>query len=203
MEILGLAFLFVIIIFGFLFFIKLKGETSTKDTTAEYIEPKIASAFTDMFLHTSVKCGEGDRTLKDLFINCMSYDSNQRESCEQDDFLFSNPEDYDPEDANYNFPMDSCDIVREYLKLAGNLTLEKWGRAYYVEAYILNQEDEDNLQDAFQERLGTSINYPIPELGIEECFYDPEGRIRSYRSRFQPLPLLIEGQVILQTGLCH
>ena len=209
MEILGLAFIFVIIIFGFLFFVNLNSETSTKDTLNEYLEPKIASGFTDMFLHTTVKCGEGYRTLRELFINCMSYDdSSTRDRCKMDPDLFIDLGNYDPtysDPSNFE-KKDSCEIVYGFLKLAENITLNRWAKAHYIEAYKLTGNDEiDKLEDIFPKTSGIekSINYAIPELGIKECYYDPNGKIRSYRSRWQPLPLLNGGNVVLMTGICH
>jgi hypothetical protein len=210
MEILGLAFFFVILIFGFLFFVSLSSETSTKNTLDEYIEPKIASAFTDMLLHTTVRCENGDRSFRELFINCMSYPIGARDICKIDSNIFSNPETYDPEYANPDVEMDSCEIISNFISLGANITLERWAKPYYVEAYILTNNNVDEtaegdlkLNNAFIDKTGLTFNYSIPDLGIPVCYFDQTGGIRSYRSRWQPLPLLTQGSVVLMTGLCH
>jgi hypothetical protein len=70
MEILGLAILFVIIIFGFLIFMML-GKGSDEDTVAEFKDPKMVQSVLDTMVKVSVECDGQTYSLSDLWKDCV------------------------------------------------------------------------------------------------------------------------------------
>lgn len=208
MEILGLAFLFVLIIFGFLLYYNLASKKAfTKETKEDYMQPKMASAFGDMLLHTTVHCEEGDRSLRELFIDCMSRESGSRVQCSVDkelaNFESGNPIlplEWGTEPEHWE-PLDSCKAFALFAKIGGNITLQKWAEPYYVEAYIRQDITDDDLDDDIEIKLEGAINHAEPLKGIEQCESDPS--IRSRRSRNQPLPLLDGRVVTMRIGICY
>lgn len=70
MEILGLAILFVIIVFGFLIFMMLNsGEKS--DPVEEFRDPKMVESVLDTIVKVSVECNGETYSLTELWKDCM------------------------------------------------------------------------------------------------------------------------------------
>ena len=70
MEILGLAILFVLVIFGFLLYLMFSSGEK-EDTREGFLEPKMASSILNAMIKTSVKCNEGTvYSITDLLKHC-------------------------------------------------------------------------------------------------------------------------------------
>ncbi len=214
MEILGLAFVFVILIFGFLVYVRFANNAAPDNPVELYLEPKIASAFTDTLLHTTVDCGSyGKRILRDLLIDCVSnHDSGAAlQQCELPKDFVAHPYTYlwDPDNPVPEGDMttrNSCETFALFENITANLTLERWGKAFYITGCIQgagdpNCPDLPGYEDILPTYLQVSrLQYPQPTLGIPVC----NQTVDSYRSRSQPLPLTQgAGNLVIQTSICR
>jgi hypothetical protein len=68
MEILGLAFVFIILIFGLIIFLRLA--KSPSDTSAKFTDPHLAASTVSSMLKTSVQCGYYTYSVTDLLKDC-------------------------------------------------------------------------------------------------------------------------------------
>ena len=128
MEILGLAILFVLLIFGFLFFIMFtSGEKS--DTREEFLQPKMASSILTSMLKTSMKCGDAVYSVTDLLKDCgdvtlrLIYCGN-----------------YEFHDSNNDQAIQSCGIDKDMIEEMLASTMDVYDREYWMKAYTSSQE---------------------------------------------------------------
>ncbi|MEM4755686.1 MAG: hypothetical protein QW594_00980 [Candidatus Woesearchaeota archaeon] len=206
MEIMGIAFVIVLAIFGFLLYLNLAKE-EMQQPVKEYLQPKQSSAFIDVLLHTSVDCGRyGNKQLRELIIDCLSYEQPLiQQECELHTALIEQWRTYDPTDEQQPKSLyRSCQVVESFINMTAALTLEKWLEPY--EGYYLAAYQEDDFkqfkydQDILYQRFGNKITYlQTPSPYAQPCNEDAQQR----RSRPQPLPLATFGKHVLIMGICY
>ena len=152
MELLGLAFLFVIVIFGLLIYLSMTSHKNTSFSKDKYLQPKIASSILDAMLKTQIKCGTTTYSLTDLLKDCMD-PTRQRISCPQYNYIPGYSQHL--VDENINIP--SCNISENMLERMLSQTFGKYKVGYYLVIKSLgNDGSQDSGENLFQNKFNTT-----------------------------------------------
>lgn len=143
-EIMGLAILFVLMIFGLLIYLKFtSGEK--KNPRDDYLQPKMASSVLNAMLKTSVACntrGTDDTSddiiysITDLLKDCMDVNLHTI-TCPAYVWLDEFP---DGLITNNNYP-ESCQVAEDMFKTMLKGSLDKYSIPYYLEVKTKDGND--------------------------------------------------------------
>ena len=117
MEVLGLAFVFIILIFGLLIFVRLS--SNAPQDRGRFIDPQTAASFVSSILKTSVNCSQFHvYTITELLKDC---GESKRITCQG---------------------QTSCNITKEVINDILNMTLTRQQKSYF---FLVNTSTNDEL----------------------------------------------------------
>lgn len=135
-EIIGLVIIVMLIVVGFMLYVRFSLMAPKDNTKNEFTKAELATNMVNVLMKTTTDCR--DATVQDLLKDCAT---DGRISCISD-----------------SVSMRSCDYAQKIIKTMADSTLEKWSRGYTITFYRADQSVQFAMNDSGNECSGNK-NY--------------------------------------------
>lgn len=130
-EIIGLVIIVLLILVGFMLYVRFSLLAPKEDTKNEFTKAELATNMVNVMMKTTTDCR--DATVQDLLKDCAT---EGRISC-----------------VSSSVSVKSCDYSQNIIKTMADSTLEKWSRGYTITFYRADQSVQFTVNDSSNQCL--------------------------------------------------